>query len=110
VTSNIRDFYDLPPGINATHPDEFLCALFETTASMVSSVVPRLCGGAFDGGDECPRRRRVARRYGFSRHPASSQRSLTRPPTGLVDTFDICAFGDKRSLRVATDEYSGRDA
>jgi len=106
----ISDFHDLPPGIDATHTDEPLCALFETIASMVSSVLPRLCDGAFDGGGECPRRRRVARGHGFPCHHASSQRSLTRPPTGIVDTFDICAFGGMRSLRVTSDEHSRRDA
>lgn len=39
VTSNIRDFYDLPPGIDAAHPDEFLCALFETAPSTVMDVL-----------------------------------------------------------------------
>jgi hypothetical protein len=27
-----------------------------------------------------------------------------------VDTLDICAFGGMRSLRVASDEHSRRDA
>lgn len=29
VTSNIRDFKDLPPGVEAQTPDEFLCNLFD---------------------------------------------------------------------------------
>jgi predicted nucleic acid-binding protein len=30
VTSNIRDFTELPPGISAMRPDQFLCELFKT--------------------------------------------------------------------------------
>lgn len=31
VTGNLKDFKHLPPGIEAIHPDDFLCRLFEET-------------------------------------------------------------------------------
>lgn len=45
VTANTRDFYDLPTGIDAAHPDEFLSALFDATPSKVSEVLHRQASG-----------------------------------------------------------------
>lgn len=45
VTANTRDFYDLPAGIDAAHPDEFLCALFNATPSKVGDVLHRQASG-----------------------------------------------------------------
>lgn len=45
VTANTRDFYDLPADISAVHPDEFLCALFDATPSMVRDVLHRQANG-----------------------------------------------------------------
>jgi predicted nucleic acid-binding protein len=59
VTSNLRDFTDLPEGIEAQSPDEFLCSLFDLNPGGMTSVVreqaarfkrpPRTLGELLDG-------------------------------------------------------------
>jgi hypothetical protein len=39
VTSNLKDFRQLPPGLMAIHPDDFLCLLLdETPAALLAAV------------------------------------------------------------------------
>jgi len=39
VTSNVRDFRHLPPGIEAMRPDEFLCWLFDASPDAIRRVL-----------------------------------------------------------------------
>lgn len=39
VTSNVRDFRSLPPGVKAQRPDEFLCALLEADPGVIIRVL-----------------------------------------------------------------------
>ena len=39
VTANLRHFRDLPPGIDARGPDEFLCDLFDLAPELLVSLV-----------------------------------------------------------------------
>lgn len=39
VTGNLKDFKHLPPGIEAIHPDAFLCRLFEETPAAMSAAL-----------------------------------------------------------------------
>ncbi len=39
VTMNLRDFRDLPDGIEAQHPDEFLSNLFDLDADSLTAIV-----------------------------------------------------------------------
>lgn len=45
VTANLRDFYDLPIGVEAIHPDDFLCALMEMKATSVTEVLAKQAAG-----------------------------------------------------------------
>ena len=39
VTSNLKDFYDLPEGVEAQSPDDFLCNLFELDPERMCELV-----------------------------------------------------------------------
>lgn len=41
VTANLKDFADLPPGIEAQSPDDFLCNLFDLDRDRVTDLVRR---------------------------------------------------------------------
>ena len=43
VTSNLKDFYDLPSGIEAQSPDEFLCNLVDLDPARVVQVLEAVC-------------------------------------------------------------------
>lgn len=45
VTANLRDFYDLPIGVEAIHPDDFLCALMEMKVTSVMEVLVSQAAG-----------------------------------------------------------------
>jgi hypothetical protein len=45
VTANLRDFYNLPIGVEAIHPDDFLCALMEMKATSVMKVLAKQAAG-----------------------------------------------------------------
>ena len=44
VTANLRDFQDLPDGIEAQHPDEFLFSLFELNLRGIIDLLHRQAG------------------------------------------------------------------
>jgi predicted nucleic acid-binding protein len=44
VTSNTRDFYDLPSGIDVQTPDEFLCNLFDLDPHRMIGVLETIAG------------------------------------------------------------------
>lgn len=39
VTGNLKDFKHLPPGVEAIHPDSFLCLLFEETPAAMGAAL-----------------------------------------------------------------------
>jgi len=39
VTSNLKDFRKLPPGLEAIHPDDFLCRLLEQTPTALAAAI-----------------------------------------------------------------------
>lgn len=42
VTSNVKDFYDLPEGMEAQNPDTFMCNLFELDPVRVLAALQRI--------------------------------------------------------------------
>ena len=44
VTINTADFQDLPAGIEAQHPDEFLCNLFDLDPDLLTAIVQKQAG------------------------------------------------------------------